>query len=611
MPAVKKSFLPKGVQHDLEIMQTLWPYLNTHRYTVPIIVCLGLLSSVLEGAGLYLFLPLLSLLGQGGALPTNLPSVGSSILDHLPTSWHVPILVVLVIGAVMAKNVVSYINGTYFARIDAENGRRLRQQLFSATLSAHPTYIDRQPPGRLANALLSETWRVARALGAFYRMIVDACSIAILVIVLLVLSWKTAALVMPMIAVIGAVMHLVTERAKAIGDGAVAANTSYTDRTWETLGGLRTIRVFGRERFEEERHEEASLKVKHFFLSAQLLGNLVPLIFETLVAAALGFWIIIFAWSETGVPTIAVFLLVLYRMQPRVRSLISSRAELLELGSAVLEVESVKRECELSMPKPGTRIFQALENEVAFSDVSATYSENSMPAITGITFSIPRNTTTALVGPSGAGKTTIANILLRNLQASGGEVTIDGVPLDDIRAADWHQRIAAVSQEIFLFDGSIRDNIRYGLLEATDEEIAAAAKLAYADEFIDKFPDGYEANVGERGSRLSGGQRQRIALARALIRKPAILVIDEATNALDSHSEQLIQRALDSIRMTTTVLTVAHRLSTVRNADQILVIDGGEIIERGTYSELVGMNGKFNTMVRSQVLEFSTAVGGP
>ncbi|OJF95822.1 ABC transporter ATP-binding protein [Pararhizobium antarcticum] len=608
---MKQSIDLKSVQHDLKIVRTLWPYLSTHRYTVQIIVCLGLLSSALEGVSLYLFLPLLGLLGQEEALQSSLSGFGGGTLNYLPSSFHVPVLVMLVISAIVAKNALSYINATHFARVDAENGHRMRQQLFAAILSAHPSYIDRQQSGRLANALLSETWRVARALGALYRVITDCCSIVVLGLILVFLSWETAIFVAPLIAVIGAIMHRITERAKAIGEGAVAANTSYTDRTWETLSGLRTIRIFGRASFEEQRHERASLQIKHFFLSAQLLAQLVPLIFETLVAAALGVWIVIFAWAQTGVPTMAVFLLVLYRMQPRVRSLMSSRAELLELGSAALEVENVKQECELSRPTPGIHAFHAVNQAIEFVDVSAKYPEQNRPAISGITFTMRPNTTVALVGPSGAGKTTIAGLLLRNLQADAGEITIDGIPLDDIRAADWHSRISAVSQDIFLFDGTIRDNIRYGLLEASDAEILEAARLAYADEFIEKLPQGYDTEIGERGLRLSGGQRQRLALARALVRKPAILVIDEATNALDSHSEQLIQRALDSIRTTMTVLMIAHRLSTVRHADQILVLDGGRIAERGTYAELFEANGRFNAMVRLQALEFSGDTQGP
>lgn len=608
---MKQSISLKGFRHDLKIVRTLWPYLSTHRFTVQIIVCLGFLSSALEGVSLYLFLPLLNLLGQEGSLQTSLSGFGGGTLKYLPFSWQVPALVILVISALVAKNALSYINATHFARVDAENGHRMRQQLFAAILSADPSYIDRQQSGRLANALLSETWRVARALGALYRVITDCCSIIVLGLILVFLSWETALFVAPLIAVIGAVMHRVTERAKAIGDGAVASNASYTDRTWETLAGLRTIRIFGRASFEQQRHEDASLQVKHFFLSAQLLAQLVPLIFETLVATALGIWIVIFAWAQSGVPTMAVFLLVLYRMQPRVRSLISARADLLELGSAAIEVENVKRECELSRPMPGVHPFRTVETAIAFVDVCAKYPEQDMPAISGITFTMRPNTTVALVGSSGAGKTTIAAILLRSIQATEGEVSVNGNPLNDIRAADWHSRISAVSQDIFLFDGTIRDNIRYGLLEASEAEIIEAARLSHAAEFIEKLPQGYNTEIGERGLRLSGGQRQRLALARALVRKPAILVIDEATNALDSYSEQLIQRSLDSIRTTMTVLVIAHRLSTVRHADQILVLQGGRIVERGTYGELIDANGKFNAMVRLQALELPGDTQGP
>ncbi|WP_127753255.1 ABC transporter ATP-binding protein [Devosia sp. 1566] len=590
------------MKDDVAILRALWPLLATQRYALAIIIGLGLASSLLEGVGIYLFLPILELLSSEQTLPAGLSFLHLA-LNQIPANWRVSVLVLLVVISIGAKNALSYWNGAYIARVDADNSHRLRCELFTAMLLAAPAYLETQQSGRLANALLSESWRLSRALGAFYRMIVDACAILIFVAVLLTLSWRTTLYVAPFIGLIVCVMHLVTRRARAIGEGAVATNTAYTDRAWETLGGLRTIQIFGREAYEDERHAETSSGVRHYFLRARLLANAVPLLFETLVATAFGVWIVALSWLGTGFPTMAVFLLVLYRMQPRVQSIVAARAEILEFGSAALELDDVRSECVASRLPEGAHRFNSLEHSIVFRDVSAGYAGRNSPALSDIDFTLLKNTTTALVGPSGSGKSTLVNLLLRSMLPDKGDVLIDGVPMRHIRARDWHARIAAVTQDIFLFEGSIADNIRYGKLDASLDEIVEAARLAHADEFIANLPKGYDTEIGERGMRLSGGQRQRIALARALVRQPEILVIDEGTNALDSHSERLIQHALGELSRTTTIVAVAHRLSTVRNADQILLVDKGRIIERGTYNELIACGGMFTEMVQLQALD--------
>jgi subfamily B ATP-binding cassette protein MsbA len=586
------------MKYEFAVLHALWPLLNTSRHTVPLILFLGLLSSGLEGVGIYLFLPLLNLLNA----EPGTPCAWEAFCD-IEKTWQVPILVLLVLTSVAAKNLIAYWNGANFARVDADNGHRIRSQLFSAIMAASPNYVESQSPARLANAILSETWRQARALGAVYRIMVDASAIFIFTLILFFLSWHMTLLVAPFISAIVVIMHFATRSAKAIGEWAVSTNTAYTDRTWETLGGLRTIRLFGREHYEEERHAKSSEDVSRFFLRAQLLSNLLPSLFEVLVAACFGVWIIGLAWSGADVPTIAVFLIVLYRMQPRVRSLVSARAELTELGSSALEIEAVKEECLASAMPDGGIPFTGLRQSIEFRAVSASYPSRERPSVENLNFIIEQNRTTAIVGPSGAGKSTIIGLLCRNMDPVHGEILVDEVNLQKLQRSDWLSKVAVVSQDIFLFDGTIRENILYGRLDATQNELAVAARQSHAHDFIMELPAGYDTEIGERGIRLSGGQRQRLALARALIRKPDILIIDEATNALDSHSEQLIQRALDELRSRTTIISVAHRLSTVRNADQILVIEHGRLVERGIYPDLLLANGLFSATVRLQSLE--------
>ena len=216
-----------------------------------------------------------------------------------------------------------------------------------------------------------------------------------------------------------------------------------------------------------------------------------------------------------------------------------------------------------------------------------------MPILQDICIDIPAGKTVALVGPSGSGKSTICSLLPRFYDVQSGAITIDGIDIRDFKIKALRSRIGIVQQDLYLFGGSIRDNIAYGKPDATEEEIIFAAKRANIHDYISSLPDGYNTNVGERGIRLSGGQKQRIAIARVFLKNPPILILDEATSALDNESERYIQKALEELSRGRTTLVIAHRLSTIRNADEIIVIEHGRVKERGTDAELLALNGLY------------------
>jgi ABC-type multidrug transport system fused ATPase/permease subunit len=223
-----------------------------------------------------------------------------------------------------------------------------------------------------------------------------------------------------------------------------------------------------------------------------------------------------------------------------------------------------------------------------------------VPVLKNISFHSEAGKTTALVGSSGSGKSTILSLVLNFIQPNTGTIKIDGQDLQTVKLRDYRRHLGVVLQDNFLFDGTISDNIRFSKPQATPAEIKEVCKIANADEFIEKFPDGYQTIVGERGVKLSGGQRQRIAIARALLANPRILILDEATSSLDSESEALIQEGLNRLREGRTTFVIAHRLSTIRAADQILVVEAGEILERGTHDELINKNGRYKQLYDKQ-----------
>jgi subfamily B ATP-binding cassette protein MsbA len=240
-----------------------------------------------------------------------------------------------------------------------------------------------------------------------------------------------------------------------------------------------------------------------------------------------------------------------------------------------------------------------IRGTIDFDNVEFEY-DKDVPVLKGVSFHAEAGATTALVGSSGSGKSTILSLVLNFIQPTTGKILIDGHDLQTVRLRDYRKHLGVVLQDNFLFDGTILDNIRFSNPEANIQEIKSVCRIANADEFIEKFPNGYDTIVGERGVKLSGGQRQRIAIARALLANPRVLILDEATSSLDSESEALIQEGLNRLRAGRTTFVIAHRLSTIRSADQILVVESGEILERGTHEQLIAMEGRYKQLYDKQ-----------
>ena len=240
-----------------------------------------------------------------------------------------------------------------------------------------------------------------------------------------------------------------------------------------------------------------------------------------------------------------------------------------------------------------------IEGSIAFEDVHFEYEENA-PVLNGISFDSKAGSTTALVGSSGSGKSTILNLVLDFIQPKSGRVFVDGKDIQSVKLRDYRKHLGVVLQENFLFDGTILENIKFSNTNATFDEVKEACRIAYCDEFIEKFEKGYETIVGERGVKLSGGQRQRISIARALLANPKILILDEATSSLDSESEKMIQDGLKTLRQGRTTFVIAHRLSTIRSADNILVVEEGKIVESGTHDELLTFGGRYKQLYDKQ-----------
>jgi subfamily B ATP-binding cassette protein MsbA len=405
----------------------------------------------------------------------------------------------------------------------------------------------------------------------------------------------------------GVIMRRFSKRTTKAAKGAMAETSALSTAIMESLDGVRVVKIENRESYEEARVAEVvQRRQNHLIKGANARARAAPAteLLMTLITAA----VIAYAgWrSESGHMTVGAFVAFIAALgiaSQSLRQLANLQTVFAEGMSAArrlftaLDVEPEVRE------RPGAHPLPKGGATIRFEDVGFSYGATGFPTLCGVSFEVRRGETLALVGPSGGGKTTILNLIPRFYDATEGRVTIDGDDVRDVTLTSLRDQIALVTQEPFLFDDTIRANICYARPQATQAEVEQAAKAAAAHDFILSLPKGYDTSVGEAGARLSGGQRQRIAIARAFLKDAPILLLDEATSALDTESEAQVQAALKRLMTGRTVILIAHRLSTVRGADRICVIDNGRIVETGDHQSLLRSRGLYARLAKSQDLE--------
>ena len=559
------------------------------RWSSPSIVALGLLAAFLEAATLYLFIPLVQSLSAGGQISPQF----SILLATISPENRVPVLVGAVFAAVVLKNAVSLLN-TYVTRLAGGHvAHRLRMRVFEQTISSCIDYRVQNKKTDIVNTLTTETWKVSSGLILVYRLAICGCTCAVFLLLLLSISIPLTAIALVVLGISATMIHLATRRAASAGKSVVAENKRFGLRMWESINALPLIRSFSREDYELTRFKALSENVHWRVLHMDMLWAVPGPLSEIFATALIGLLILTGSLLGTGFAVLAAFLAILWRMQGPVREIMSSKVALDTLGASVADVAEYLQATTAPHIVSGTRRISAFKTGIEFRDVSFRYAPHEPLALDRVSFTIPMGRATAIVGRSGAGKSTLMTQLYRFEDPTAGEILVDGVPLRELDVRDWRNRLSLMSQEVRLFNETVESNIAYGDLAATSEAIRKAATIAEADQFIRDLPEGYATEIGDHGMRLSGGQRQRIALARTILRDPDILLLDEATNALDSESESAIQDALDAYARGRTVVVIAHRLATVADADQVIVLEGGRVVECGSPAALLRNEGQF------------------
>ena len=559
---------------------------------------------VFEGVGVGLLVPLLSLLlGGENATPMRpLQWLERQLPGHSP-AFYVAVVCSAIVVAIAAKNVAAYVSQVLAADLKKRISVTLREALFRRLHSADLDLFDRSPGGEIANVFLVETYRVALAIDVLVSTL-QRGSIGLFYLgALCYISWPLTLLVLVLAGAIGSALTFVYRRITSAGVELTDLNHRIASLLTQSFAGVRIVRATNSQaRVIDEFRTLSAAQAGAEERSTHASSLLFPLTETLAVVGAMLIVCCAYIFLVRPGHMLSSYLLaygfMLLRLLPLLNQLYGLQGHLLYLAGGVREVQ-VWLDTPVYPSRPfGARPYTPLRHVIHFEHLSYTY-PNGAVALQDVDFTVPVGQTVALVGSSGSGKSTLAAILLRFRPPTSGRVTVDGMDYWEYSPESWHRATALVEQDAFLFHGTLRENIVYGFAGATPGAMHHAIEVANLSDVVATLPQGLDTLVGERGAMISGGQRQRIAIARAVIRDPSILILDEATSHLDSVSEQLVQQALMNASRGRTTIVIAHRLSTIREADKLIVLEQGRLVEEGTWEALETSGGAFQRLLRS------------
>lgn len=571
-----------------------------------LILSAGVAANLLEGLGLALLAPMFTLAGVASVSQAGTPSRMGELLQQVTRSLGVELtlgaVLVALLGIFLLQSLITILNERLINSTRFQFASMLRTTLFDAVLAARWEFIAKQKTGVLTSALTQDPIRAAAAflfLAAFVR---ECVAILIYASLALAFSWQ---MTLGAVTIAGIGVWLLRSRVakgQEYGEGTIQANAWVQETVAEMLACAKLVKGFGSIGAASDRFRRAVRELTDIQVKDSRNRTMVGALYQPLTAIFLlsGLYLALSVF-KMAVPDVMVLLVVLFRLTPRVSDLQMSLHELNSLVPSMANIDRVAQLAKGLREREGGQPFLGLQQAIQMRAVWFAY-ENEEPILRGVNLDVRKGEMVAIVGTSGGGKTTIIDLLMGFLRPTQGEVLVDGVPLDGLSLNDWHGRIGYVPQDLHLFNDTVRANLLWGRPTATGEEIESVAKLVHAHEFIQGLPQGYDTVIGSRGVLLSGGQRQRLALARALLRKPELLILDEAMSALDAESEFLIQQTLDALVRRMSILVVAHRLATIQRADRIYVLEHGRIIESGSWEALTMAQGRFNELRRLQAL---------
>lgn len=489
----------------------------------------------------------------------------------------------------------------------------LRTELYDRIMAWPAERYQANPTGTICSKFVNEAnVALSGATSSLIVLIRDSLQIIALLCLLFWQNWKLTLVAFVVGPLIVLTLKLIAKRIRVIVKRSQETVGLMLSRVQEAYEAQRVVKVTGSYAFEEARFEKVNRTIRRTALDRIKTESLATPITQMITMLGIAFVVAVALYqAQAGMLTIGefiTFLAALLLLKPALQHLTGLNGTFAAISTAahsLFEVLDAEREVD-----EGTVEIERARGEIVFENVFLTYPGQNEPALRGINLTIRPGEHVALVGPSGSGKSSLVNLIPRFWEPTHGEIRLDGIPLREIRLASLRRQIAVVSQDIFLFDDTIRANIAYGLPDASEADIERAVQAAALDEFVASLPEGLNTRVGEGGSLLSGGQKQRISIARAVLKDAPILILDEATSALDSKNEALVKEALEQLTKGRTCITVAHRFSTIENVDRIVAMQNGEIVEEGTKEALLAQNGLFAKLYRLQMSHPETITQG-
>jgi subfamily B ATP-binding cassette protein MsbA len=598
--------LKKYIRPYLEALKLL----KTSPFKLAGLILFSFIGTLTEGFGLALLLPILEGVSVENGFIGSIPVVSYlfSGVNELMLVNRVRIAAVFLILIFTIRSLFLAGAQIISSMLAIQTEGKLQRQIFKQVQSVQISYIHGEKQGNILEVLNRHTYQA----GMLIREVIDGITSLLAVIayvgVMVWISWElTLVTVLLQLLITIFVRQRLSERIKVLAYKTRTLGMQVNSILVENLSAVKLIHLFSRETYTQKHFKEVQGSyISHYLRSEITLKLSVPL-YNFLNGLVIGLILIVSTYvlpdqTEVWLGQVILFIIIIFRlMNPAARfNYANSRISQLEPGFE--SVQDFLRRDNKPYLTDGKINFSQLERSIRFEEVTFRYEKDEERALKKVSFLLPCGKMTAVVGESGAGKTTLVNLIARLYDPQSGRILLDGVDLRDYQIDTWHEKIAVVSQDTFLFNTSVLENLRFAKPEASVEEVIHAARLAQAHEFIQKLPYKYDTVLGDRGVRLSGGQQQRIAIARALLVNPQLLILDEATSDLDTETEKAIQSAIEKFSEGRTLFVIAHRLSTVKQADNIVVLLNGEVVEQGTHRDLMDKNGYYKRLVLSQDL---------